>query len=188
MTTTILWLRRDLRLSDHPALLMAGADGARVLPLFVIDPALWGPSGAPRRVMLVRSLRALDAAMDGHLVVRHGDPVRIVPEVAAQARADAVHVSADAGPYGRARDESVALALREAGRALVRTGTPYAIGPGTLLNGSGTPYQVFTPFRTAWLRHGWPAPATAPAHRHWAKGVHSDELPKEPDLGELTLP
>jgi deoxyribodipyrimidine photo-lyase len=188
VTTTILWLRRDLRLSDHPALLAAGADGARVLPLFVIDPALWGPSGAPRRVMLVRSLRALDAAMDGHLLVRYGDPVRIVPQVAAQARADAVHVSADAGPYGRARDESVALALRKARRALVRTGTPYAIGPGTLLNGSGAPYQVFTPFRTAWLRHGWPAPAPALPDPLWAVGVDGEPLPEEPEPAGLTLP
>ncbi len=188
MTTSILWLRRDLRLSDHPALLAAGEAGSRVLPLFVVDPALWQPSGAPRQMLLVRSLQALDEALDGHLVVRHGDPVQVVPEVAAQAGARAVHVTADAGPYGRRRDEQVAQALQAASAALVRTGTPYAIGPGSLLKGSGTPYQVFTPFRTAWLRHGWPAPAPAPNDPRWARGVDSEPLPAEPELEGLALP
>ena len=52
MPTTILWFRRDLRRSDHPALVeaarAAGPDGA-VVPLFCVDPALMGPAGANRR-------------------------------------------------------------------------------------------------------------------------------------------
>jgi len=47
-TNTLMWFRRDLRLTDNPALLEAcAADG--VLPLFVLDPALWGPAGISRR-------------------------------------------------------------------------------------------------------------------------------------------
>ncbi len=34
-----MWFRRDLRLADNPALLAAGADGAEVVPVFVVDPA-----------------------------------------------------------------------------------------------------------------------------------------------------
>ena len=44
-----MWFRRDLRLSDLPALRAAvdsGADG--VVPLFVLDPALWDPAGSSR--------------------------------------------------------------------------------------------------------------------------------------------
>jgi hypothetical protein len=37
--TSVLWLRRDLRLGDHPALHAAAADGP-VLALFVLDPRL----------------------------------------------------------------------------------------------------------------------------------------------------
>ena len=37
--TTVMWFRRDLRLSDNPALLDACASDG-VLPLFVLDPAL----------------------------------------------------------------------------------------------------------------------------------------------------
>ena len=38
MNTALLWLRRDLRRHDHAALVAAAADGAAVVPVFVIDP------------------------------------------------------------------------------------------------------------------------------------------------------
>lgn len=196
VTTSVLWFRRDLRTADHPALLAAaaesGADGD-VVPLFVLDPALWEPAGPTRRAWLVRSLRALDASLGGTarrpaLVVRHGDPAVVVPAVAAQAGAASVHVSADAGPYGRRRDDTVAKSLADDGRHLVRTGTPYAVGPGTVLNGSGEPYKVFTPFFKAWARHGWPAPAASGAGSASWHRLGTDGLPDEPDLGGLELP
>jgi len=187
---SVLWFRRDLRLRDHPALLAAAerAAGGRVLPLFVVDPALWDPAGAPRRAWLVRSLAALRSATDGALVVRTGDPAEVVAAVAAELGADQVHVSADAGPYGRRRDEAVERTLDGAARALVRTGTPYAVGPGSVTKADGTPYAVFTPFSRAWRDHGWPAPAGGPTGLRWARSVHGEELPAEPDLGDLVLP
>lgn len=190
MTTTVMWLRRDLRLSDHPALLAAAGpddDRARVVLLFVVDPALWNPAGPTRRAWLVRSLRALSVATGGALLIRHGDPVEIVPAVAREAGATSVHITADAGPYGRRRDTAVARALHADDVRLVATGTPYAIGPGTLLTGGGTPFQVFTPFRTAWLNHGWPGPAPRPAQVSWHR-LDGEDLPPEPDLGGAVLP
>jgi deoxyribodipyrimidine photo-lyase len=58
-SAAVMWFRRDLRLADNPALVEATADGA-VLPLFVLDPALWDPAGPSRRAYLAASLRALD--------------------------------------------------------------------------------------------------------------------------------
>ncbi|MEW1960588.1 deoxyribodipyrimidine photo-lyase [Kineococcus sp. NPDC059986] len=188
--TGVLWFRRDLRLHDHPALLQAARDG-EVLPLFVVDPALWGPSGDVRRAYLLRSLRALDADLGGRLVVERGEPVDVVRSVARRVGARRVHVSADAGPYGRRRDDEVAAALADDDRELVRTGTPYAIGPGTILNGSGKPFQVFTPFSRAWNEHGWPEPAGLPDDVRWigdGEGVDGRHWPAEPDLGDLELP
>ncbi|GAB2980328.1 cryptochrome/photolyase family protein [Nocardioides montaniterrae] len=192
MTARLLWFRRDLRLLDHPAL-MAAADAAGasgVVPLFVLDPALLEPSGAPRVAFLLRSLRALDADLRRHgaagLVVRSGRPEDVVPAVAAEAAASGVHVSADLGPYGAARDVRVEAALGSV--PLVRTGSPYAVAPGRLLTGAGTPYQVFTPYFRAWLRHGWRAPAASdPAAVTW-RGLPSDSLPAEPPLGDVALP
>jgi deoxyribodipyrimidine photo-lyase len=190
MATSILWFRRDLRLGDHPALLAASEAGTGVLPLFVVDPQLWDRSGSPRQAWLVRSLTALAAACDDQLVIRYGDPVQVVPALAAQVRAETVFVSADSGPYGRARDAAVAAALSGSGARLVGIGTPYAVGPGLVRNGSGEPYKVFTPFSRAWQRHGWPAPADSAAAVQTAGWTRADSeaLPAEPDLGSLRLP
>jgi len=186
---TILWLRRDLRLWDHPALHAAAhsADGGRVLPLFVVDPALWRPAGAPRLAWLLRSLRSLSAAMDGALVVRAGDPTEVLPRVTDELGAASVHVSADSGPYGRVRDERTEAALGD--RPLVRTGSPYVLGPGSVTKADGSPYQVFTPFLRAWLERGWPAPAgPPPTGLRWAHGIESHDLPDQPELDGVELP
>ncbi|MCR6030217.1 deoxyribodipyrimidine photo-lyase [Nocardioides sp. zg-579] len=165
-----MWFRRDLRLRDNPALLEACADGA-VLPLFVLDPRLWGPAGPTRRAYLAASLRSLDAALRGlgapGLQVGEGDPVRRVPLAARAAGAERVHVAADFGPYGRERDAAVEQALAADGVELVRTGSPYAVPPGTVTSGSGDHYRVFTPFHRVWAQQDRPAPQDAPAHADW---------------------
>ncbi|MGI8523454.1 MAG: cryptochrome/photolyase family protein [Nocardioides sp.] len=158
--SSVMWWRRDLRLRDNPALATAAAEGP-VVPLFVLDPALWEPAGAPRRAYLVDSLGRLAEAVGG-LTVRSGDPVREVVRVAREAGADQVHVAADFGPYGAARDERVDAALAEHGIELVRTGSPYAVAPGRVTKGDGTPYAVFTPFFRAWTEHGWRGPIDTP--------------------------
>ena len=194
----VVWFRRDLRLDDHPALLAAtGSDGLsgpgprRVVPLFVIDPALWDTAGDPRRAWLLRSLRALDEHIGGGLVVRRGDPVHVVAEVARETGAREVHVSADYGPYGRRRDAAVAEALGAAGVRLVATGSPYAVGPGTVRNGSGEAYKVFTPFSREWQRIGWSAPAVtadgSAGEVTWER-LDGRDWPEEPDLGATVLP
>ena len=188
--TSVLWLRRDLRLRDHPALHEAAKDGP-VVALFVLDPKLLEPAGAPRVAFMYRTLRALDDDLRSHggaLIVRRGDPVQVVPRVVRECEASSVHVSADFGPYGRARDEAVEQALGDV--SFVRTGSPYAIAPGRVTKGDGEPFKVYTPFFRAWQDHGWRAPATAIAGRvQWHTSLDSVDIPADPALPEdLVLP
>jgi deoxyribodipyrimidine photo-lyase len=183
--TSLLWFRRDLRLADHPALL-AAMDAGRVLPVFVFDDRLWRPSGAPRRRFLLDCLAALREQTGGSLVFRSGAPARVIPQLAAECGATSVHVSADAGPYGRQRDDEVARALGEV--PLVRTGSPYAVTPGRVTKRDGSPFQVFTPFARAWREHGWRAPAPRPDDVPWRTGVGSDDPPPAPELDGVVLP
>jgi deoxyribodipyrimidine photo-lyase len=185
----LLWFRRDLRLSDHPALLAAidaAGPGGTVLPVFVLDDRLWRPSGAPRRRFLLECLSDLDDALDGALVLRRGDPADVLPRLVDETEATSVHVSADTGPYGRARDAAVERALDDV--PLVRTGSPYAITPGRVTKADGSPYQVFTPFARAWREHGWRAPAPRPRSIAWHRGVGSDTAPPSPALDDVRLP
>ncbi|CAI9399185.1 cryptochrome/photolyase family protein [Nocardioides sp. T2.26MG-1] len=189
-TPAIMWFRRDLRLRDNPALLEAATDGP-VLPLFVLDPRLWGPAGPSRRAYLTASLRALDASLREHgtrLSVLHGDPAHQVPLAAGAVGARRVHAAGDYGPYGRQRDGAVEHALAGAEVELVRTGSPYAVAPGRVTTGAGEPYRVFTPFHRAWAEHGWRAPVDAPRPGDWLALDESGEIPDADPPAGLTLP
>lgn len=184
MAPTVLWFRRDLRLRDHPALSAAVAEasatGSGVVPLFVHDDALVGPSGANRRAFLAECVADLQASWDVPMVIRRGDPAEVVVQVAEEVGASTVFAAGDCAPYGRRRDAAVAEALEAQGRALVRVGSPYAVSPGRVVNGSGLAYRVFTPFSKAWVAQGWAEPSDAP------RGVRWHEVASDSSLSELT--
>jgi deoxyribodipyrimidine photo-lyase len=183
-----MWFRRDLRVRDHPAL-RAALDEGTTTALFVLDPQLWGGAGDPRRAWLAGTLRSLDERLGGRLTIRYGDPVDVVPAVAREVGATGVHVSAETTPYGRRRDAAVQDALGDL--PLRATGSPYAVGPGRIVNGSGGPYQVFTPYARAWRAHGWAEPAPAPRDPD-LHGLDSDvratRLLDAADAGPADLP
>lgn len=184
-TTVVMWFRRDLRLEDHPAL-AAAAEAGRVLPLFVVDPVLMATSGAPRAAYLRDCLAALDDATGGNLVVRHGDPVEVVPQVADEVAAPTVFVTRDHGPYGRRRDEEVADRLRADDRRLRGIGSNYALEPGTVQKDDGAPYAVYTPFSKRWFSiladDSYSVPGDGRVDVDWATTDH-DGLPERPDPG-----
>ena len=190
--TAVWWVRRDLRLADNPALRAAIDDNEAVLPLFVLDPVLLRTAGTARRAWMTAALTALDARVrdaggPGLSVVR-GRPAEVVPQVARDVGADRVHVSADFGPYGRRRDERVEKALAGSGAELVRTGSPYAVAPGTLSTQSGGPFQVFTPFHRAWQAHGVhdPAPSVRAGSVTWVAADQRCDLEEaDPQLVDL---
>lgn len=82
--TALVWLRRDLRLHDHPALVAALAAAEHVVPLFVSDDALLGGRWpAPNRLWFMREcVRLLGddlRARGGGLALRRGCPPRSAP-------------------------------------------------------------------------------------------------------------
>ena len=86
----ILWFRRDLRLTDHPALHRALSSGW-VLPLFIVDPA-FQRAGGPRQAALFSALEGLRTATDGALVIRHGKPAEVLVEIAGSLGAKEVQI------------------------------------------------------------------------------------------------
>jgi len=70
----VVWLRRDLRLADNPALAAAVAACDEVVPLFVWDPRLAGVSGPSRLAFIAGCLEDLQRDLDGRLVVRVHQP------------------------------------------------------------------------------------------------------------------
>ena len=180
MSKSVLWFRRDLRLTDNEAL-SAGAALGEVVPLFVLDPRFLSTSGAPRLAFLFRNLRALNESMGGALVVRKGNPEEVVAQVCRESGATRVVCAKDFAPYGMQRDSSVASKLATEGIDFHQVGSSYAVEPGVVRKGDGTPYAVFTPFSKIWIQHGWPAPFAVPVVKwHGAPKISSEVIPQEP--------
>src|ERR1700761_1159420 len=75
MDTAIVLFTRDLRVHDNPALAGGCARARRVVPLFVVDPALAVPPNRARFLAeSVAVLREELRALGGELVIREGDP------------------------------------------------------------------------------------------------------------------
>ncbi|MEP0913979.1 DNA photolyase family protein [Leptolyngbya sp. GB1-A1] len=115
---TIVWFRRDLRISDHAPLDRAARRGA-VVPVFVFDPALLHhPETAPARVaFLLKSLQSLDADLQergGRLILRLGDPLTVLPQLIRETKADGIYAHLDFERlYGRVRDARLNRILTE---------------------------------------------------------------------------
>ncbi|MCB2222705.1 MAG: DNA photolyase family protein [Actinobacteria bacterium] len=169
MSRGLVWFRNDLRLADNPAWAAATSSHRRVAALFVVDPALWRP-GTPRTAQLAAHLAALDGALaerGGRLLVRRGDPARVVP---AEAGGAVLHLNADVTPYAARRDGAVLGAV--AGSVVMEGRWVHA--PGTVLSGAGEPYRVFTPFHRSWAarpRDPWPEPGEAEVEDDPGEGV-----------------
>jgi deoxyribodipyrimidine photo-lyase len=189
VTTSILWLRRDLRIHDHPALQAArGAD--RMIPVFCFDEALLTGRHAsgPRTQFLLECLAELDGALrdrGSRLFVRRGSPSREIARLAQEAGAETVHVSADVSPFARRRDVGVRRALGEHGVEFVTHPGLFALDAlEPVRTGQGKPYTVFTPFYKSWLgrarRETTGAPRTLPPTGRQASG---GSLPTLKSLG-----
>ena len=150
-----MWLRRDLRLQDHPALLAAMENADEVLALFIMDEEIFNRAGDFRNHYLSQSLRAFDESIGNKLAIAWGDPVKILNDFKRRYSINEVHVTEDFAPYGVARDKYV----EENGIPLIKTGSIYAVSPGRVRKPDGTNYRVYTPFYYKWVEHGWRAPA-----------------------------
>jgi deoxyribodipyrimidine photo-lyase len=156
--TALLWLRRDLRVHDHPALHGALATGVPVVPVFCLDDRLLHGRhrSASRTQFMLEALTDLDRSLRGlgsPLVIRAGHPERELPTLARELRAGSVHFSVDAGPFARARDHRVREAMRRAGLEVCSyPGMFVADRPAAIRTGAGGPYTVFTPYLRSWLQ------------------------------------
>lgn len=153
--TSLVWLRRDLRLHDHAALATALVERAPVQPLFIFDTQILARFSNPRDrrlIFIAETLCQMDVqlrARGGQLLVLHGNPVDIIPKLATAVNVAAVFSAEDFEPATRARDVAVAKALPQTTR-FVQMLDHLMRAPQQMLKGDGTPYKVFTPFYKRW--------------------------------------
>ena len=169
-TLALLWLRQDLRLADHNALVAALAEAERVLPVFVLDEAAggdWAPGGASRW-WLHHSLESLGRAFAERgtsLILRRGDAASIIPALARETGAGSVQCGLAHEPWLRRLDATVAAALEADGRRLVAHRVSTLFDLDAIRSKTGTRYGIYTPFaRTCRALPDPEPPLPAPAH------------------------
>nr|WP_314436008.1 deoxyribodipyrimidine photo-lyase [uncultured Brevundimonas sp.] len=162
----ILWFRRDLRLRDNPALNRALEAGSPILPLFILDEGEERNLGGASRWWLDKALRALMSDLEARgarLILRRGDSLAELQTLIAETGADALFLNRRFEPTGFEHDTDIAHALQAQGVACHGFNGSLLCPPGSVLNGSGQPYKVFTPFmKTLLARFEPPAESDAP--------------------------
>ena len=143
----LLWLRRDLRLSDHPALCAAAACGA-VIPVFIRDAQVEA-MGAAAKWRLGLSLADLAASLKergSRLILRSGPPAEVLEALAEEVGAGSVHWSRLYDGASKERDTRVKQTLRDADLTAESHRGHVLHEPWTVETGSGGFYKVFTPY------------------------------------------
>ena len=144
----ILWHRRDLRLSDNPAMAWAAQQARPVIPVFLHDEVVEGWGAAPRWRM-DQSLRAHSRRLRGagsRLVFRRGPALEALRGLVAETGADAVVWNRLYVEDERTRDEGVKAALKEDGIDARSFAGHVLFEPWTVETGQGGYYRVYSPF------------------------------------------
>jgi deoxyribodipyrimidine photo-lyase len=158
-STSLVWLRDDLRLDDNPALSEAAALGLPMTVVFVLDEESAGirPLGGATRWWLHHSLAALAASLDARgsrLLLRRGPAARVIAEVASETSAGHLFWNRRYGLPERNVDAAVKAWAGELGLESFSCQANLLFEPWTVQTGAGGPYKVFTPFWRACLAKG----------------------------------
>ena len=151
MANALVWLRRDLRLTDNTALQSATDAGFAPVLVYIHAPEEekpWQP-GAASLVWLHYSLQSLKKSMEekgGRLIIRTGKSLVELEKLIEQTEAEAVFWNRLYEPACIARDSKVKEVLKQRGIHAESSNGALLVEPWTIKNLSGDPYRVFTPF------------------------------------------
>ncbi len=143
----IVWIRRDLRLTDHPALTAAASYGVPVIPIFIADDNFYqiGTAAKWRFGLGLEVFRTSLRAIASDLVLRSGPAVDVLDQLVAQTSAQAVfwqraYLSGDV-----ARDTEVKRHLLDRGVDARSFPGHLLFEPWSVQTKTGGFYKVFTP-------------------------------------------
>ncbi|MEL6410397.1 MAG: deoxyribodipyrimidine photo-lyase [Pseudomonadota bacterium] len=172
-TPTLLWLRRDLRLADHPALTAAIERGGPVIPVFIRDGLVDGLGAAPKWRLglgLERFAKTLEA-LGSSLILRSGDALKVLRELAQETGAGAVYWSRGYDPLSIERDTSVKAGLKQAQIEAESFSGHLLFEPWTVKTKTGGFFRVYSPMwksvRNTEIAEPLPAPDKLTAPQTW---------------------
>lgn len=143
----IHWFRKDLRLSDNPALCEAARNGT-VYPIYILEDENAGEwrMGAASRVWLHHSLNRLNESLGGNLNIYRGDASDIIETLTKRVGAKAVYWNRSYEPWRIAHDKKLKASLKEQQIHAESFNGSLLWEPWQVEKQSGGNYKVFTPF------------------------------------------
>lgn len=165
----LLWIRRDLRINDHPALSAACASGRPIIPVFIRDETI-DALGAAAKWRFGLGLEAFDRKLrskGSQLVLRRGNALKQLKELIEETGAGSVCWIRAYDPESRSRDTAIKSALKADGIDARSFGGHLLFEPWTVATKTGGFYRVYSPFwravRDRVLDHPLPPPLNIPA-------------------------
>ncbi len=150
---SLVWLRRDLRLSDNRALNEAEKSSDEITIVFVFDTNILNrlKSKQDRRLTFIyESLNEISQTLEkkgSQLIVLYGDPKKEIPKLASQLGVNFVFANEDYESYAKSRDFHIkkSLAKQEISFSLHKDQVIFS--GDEVLKSDGSPYRVFTPWK-----------------------------------------
>jgi len=179
----LLWHRRDFRTRDNTALYEATRIGEGVIPFFVIDPetlADFEPGRKPHAYFFGALFSYRDAlrAKGKDLLLIEGDPRTEIPKLCRAFGATRLSFNKDYETAGLARDREVTEHCQKLGVTVQSFKDHVLFEEREILNGSGNPFRVFTPYKSVCFRKlSLGPPAIVPGPR-WSSIMEAGRLPK----------
>ena len=157
---SIALFRRDLRVSDNPAL-AASLQAGPTLALYVLDDSADGrPLGGAARWWLHHALSRLHTQLQElavPLLLRRGDQNREVLELAEETGAGGVYWNRRYTPWGVAADKALKADIKQRGLQAESFASAYLREPWEVQTKQGGWFKVFTPFHKASRALGEPS-------------------------------
>ncbi len=184
---SLVWLRRDLRLSDHRALSEAEIHSKQICLAFIFDTTILSKlkNKDDKRISFIyESLQEIDEKLrkkGSSLIVRYGDPTEEIPKIAELLKIDAVFTNEDYEPYALKRDDKVKETLHEKGRKFLKFQDQVIMAPHEIKTLNGDNYKVFTPYSKAWRKELTPQRIQV-APVKLSKLLQIEELKKSSDI------
>jgi deoxyribodipyrimidine photo-lyase len=196
MSKVVIFLfHRDLRLEDNiplqNALDFGREHNAKVLPMFVFTPTQVGKKAIVKSIAsvscLIQSVVELDETLESkfksNLCILYDDTVKALEKIKKKYEVVGLFETKDYTPYAKHRENEIEKFCKKNGMEFHPIDYLYLFAPGSIRNGSGKPYQKFTPFYNASEKLKVPNP------EDWVKGnfVSSSEVKKSSDLDSKEL-
>ena len=157
----LMWFRSDLRLHDQPALNAAAKDQTGVIAIFVATPETWQVhNDAEVKINFIFNvLKDLQEGLQTYnipLVLLECKTYEAVPAIiekfCLKHEITDCYFNEQYELDERQRDEAVEAKLTKAQIKVHRFHDQVLVPPGMIVNSSGAPFKVFTPFKNKWLQ------------------------------------